>query len=150
MMDFLIDWGYWGLFLATFLAGSILPFSSELVLSGLLAVGADPNWCLIAATGGNFLGGMSCFGIGYLGKTEWMVRYLKIRPERIDRMKTFLQGKGALMAFFSFVPLVGDIIAVSLGFMRANIALTAFAMLVGKGLRYYLWLHLTYGLLHWI
>lgn len=150
MMDFLIDWGYWGLFLATFLAGSILPFSSELVLSGLLAVGADPNWCLIAATGGNFLGGMSCFGIGYLGKTEWMVRYLKIRPERIDRMKTFLQGKGALMAFFSFVPMVGDIIAVSLGFMRANIALTAFAMLVGKGLRYYLWLHLTYGLLHWI
>lgn len=150
MMDFLIDWGYWGLFLATFLAGSILPFSSELVLSGLLAVGADPNWCLIAATGGNFLGGMSCFGIGYLGKTEWMVRYLKIRPERIDRMKAFLQGKGALMAFFSFVPLVGDIIAVSLGFMRANIALTAFAMLVGKGLRYYLWLHLTYGLLHWI
>ncbi|HKL93472.1 MAG: DedA family protein [Bacteroidales bacterium] len=150
MMDFLIDWGYWGLFLATFLAGSILPFSSELVLSGLLAVGADPNWCLIAATGGNFLGGMSCFGIGYLGKTEWMVRYLKIRPERIDRMKTFLQGKGALMAFFSFVPLVGDIIAVSLGFMRANIALTAFAMFVGKGLRYYLWLHLTYGFLHWI
>ena len=30
--EFLIDWGYWGLFLSAFIAGSVLPFSSEAVM----------------------------------------------------------------------------------------------------------------------
>ena len=54
-METLIEWGYLGLFIATFLAGSVVPFSSELVLSGLLAAGGD-NWlCWLAATTGNVL-----------------------------------------------------------------------------------------------
>ena len=31
ILQFLIDWGYWGLFLGSFIAGSVLPFSSEAV-----------------------------------------------------------------------------------------------------------------------
>ena len=33
ILQFLIDWGYWGLFLGSFIAGSVLPFSSEAVLA---------------------------------------------------------------------------------------------------------------------
>lgn len=38
----LVDWGYWGLLLSAFVAGSILPFSSEAVLILLVRMGSTP------------------------------------------------------------------------------------------------------------
>jgi membrane protein YqaA with SNARE-associated domain len=146
-MRTLIDWSYLGLFIATFLAGSILPFSSEVVLSGVLAVGANGWGCLAAATAGNFLGGMTCYWIGRLGKTAWMEKILKVSPEKLDKYLTFMRGKGSLMAFFTFVPVVGDLLAVTMGYMRSNFWLTAASMLLGKFLRYWVWMYLTYRVL---
>ena len=40
------------------------------------------------------------------------------------------------MAFFSFLPVVGDGIAIVLGLMRANLPITVFSMTLGKLLRY--------------
>ena len=42
IIDFLINWGYWGMLVSAFLAGSFFPFSSEVVMSGLQAAGLDP------------------------------------------------------------------------------------------------------------
>lgn len=136
-----------GLFIATFLAGSILPFSSELVLSGLLAAGADGMGCLIAASVGNVLGGMTCYGLGHLGKTDWIERYLRVKPEKLERTTHFLQGRGAWMSLFTFVPVVGDLLAVGLGYMRANVWITLTGMALGKTARYYVWMQLTFGVL---
>jgi membrane protein YqaA with SNARE-associated domain len=146
-VEILIDWGYVGLFIATFLAGSILPFSSELVLSGLLAAGADRMGCLIAASVGNVLGGMTCYGIGHLGKADWIERYLRIKPEKLERVTRFLHGRGAWMSLFTFVPVVGDLLAVGLGYMRANVWITLTGMTLGKTVRYYIWMQLTFGVL---
>lgn len=146
-MEIFIEWSYFGLFIATFLAGSILPFSSELVLSGLLAVGANSTGCLLSATAGNFLGGMTCYYLGHLGKIEWIKKYLGVKEEKMQKSLKFLQGKGAYMAFFSFVPIVGDLLAVSLGYMRANIWITSIAMLLGKFFRYWIWIYVTYGVM---
>ena len=52
----LIDWGYPGLFISALLAGSIVPFSSEIVLLGLVKLGLDPTLCLISASLGNTAG----------------------------------------------------------------------------------------------
>lgn len=52
----LIDWGYLGLFISALLAGSIIPFSSELVMVALVKVGLSPAVCVLAATLGNTLG----------------------------------------------------------------------------------------------
>jgi len=146
-MQTLIEWGYFGLFIATFLAGSIVPFSSELVLSGLLAVGANSTGCLLAATAGNFLGGMTCYWIGHLGKPEWMEKYLKVSEEKLLKTLRFLHGKGSAMAFFTFVPFAGDLLAVGLGYMRANVWITAGTMLLGKFIRYLIWMQITYGVI---
>jgi len=146
-MQTLIEWSYFGLFIATFLAGSILPFSSEFVLSGLLAVGANSIGCLVAATAGNFLGGMSCYYLGHLGKIEWIEKYLGVSDEKMQKGIKFLNGKGAYMAFFTFVPIVGDLLAVSLGYMRANIWITSISMLLGKFVRYLVWMYLTLGVI---
>ena len=49
-MDWLIDLGYVGLFIGTFVAGTVLPLSSDVLLVGLLAAGGNPIACLIVAT----------------------------------------------------------------------------------------------------
>lgn len=131
----LIDWGYWGLFLSAVLAGSILPFSSEVVLVVLLRLGLDPAVCVAAATAGNTLGGMTCYWMGMLGRPESLAR-AGIDRTRIERARRFLAGRGALMGFFAFLPGIGGAIAVVLGLMRSNPWLTAAAMCTGKALRY--------------
>ncbi len=135
LTQFFTDWGYVGLFLSAFVAGSILPFSSEVVLVILVRMGLDPLLCLFAAASGNTLGGMTCYWIGHLGKRDWITRYLRVEPAKIDRVSVFSKGR-ALFAFFTFLPYVGEAVAIVLGLMRSNVWITAVAMFVGKLLRY--------------
>ena len=65
----------------------------------------------------------------------------EVKKEKIDKMVTFLQGKGALMAFFAFLPAIGEVVAIALGFMRSNTWLTIVSMFVGKLIRYILLLY---------
>lgn len=55
-MDFLLEWGYLGLFVGSFLASTIIPFSSEFLLIAMLLAGGNPWACFAAATIGNGLG----------------------------------------------------------------------------------------------
>lgn len=136
LIQLLIDWGYMGLFISALLAGSIIPFSSELVMVALVKVGLSPTLCVLAATLGNTVGGMTCYYMGRLGRIDWIERYFKVKKEKIDRMQSFLQGKGALMGFFAFLPFVGEAIAIALGFMRSNVVFTTLSMFIGKLVRY--------------
>ena len=63
MLEFLQLWGVWGLFLGSFLAATVVPFSSDALLVGMLVAGCDPIECLISATIGNWLGGLTSYGI---------------------------------------------------------------------------------------
>lgn len=136
LVQLLTDWGYPGLFFSALLAGSILPFSSEVVMVALVKVGLSPALCILAATMGNTIGGLTCYYMGHLGRIDRIEKYFKVKKEKIDKMRHFLQGKGALMAFFTFLPFVGEAIAIALGFMRSNLALTAASMFAGKLVRY--------------
>ena len=136
MLDGLAEYGYWGLFLVSFLAATVLPFGSEVVFAALIAAGMDVWTCIGFATVGNSLGGATCYYAGRLVKTEWLEKWFKIKQERVDKMIRWLHGKGAFMSFFVFLPGVGDIIAVALGFTRANFWLVLFFMTLGKFLRY--------------
>ena len=143
-MEYLIEYGYIGVFVASFLAATILPFSSEIVLTGVMVAGASYWPCMIAATTGNFLGGMTCYWIGMIGKIEWIKKYLKLDINKLERVQRWIRNKGSWMAFFVFLPGIGDFIAVALGFMRANILIVAISMFVGKALRYFVWMELVY------
>jgi len=136
IVEFLLAWGYAGMFAAAFVAGSLIPFASEVVFVGFIAAGLNPWGCLAAASVGNMLGGMTCYWIGSAGKTEWIGKYLKISPEKMDKASRFVQRRGAVMGFFAFLPYIGGAIAVLLGLMRSNPWGTAAAMLAGKALRY--------------
>lgn len=138
MLDGFAEYGYIGLFLASFLAATILPFGSEVVFIALLAAGLNDWACVVVASMGNWLGGMTNYYLGKLGKIEWIEKYLKVDRLKIEKMQSWLEGKGAAMAFFSFMPVVGDLIALALGYMRANIYIVNVSMFFGKFIRYVL------------
>ncbi|GAB6010597.1 YqaA family protein [Viscerimonas tarda] len=136
MLEGFVEYGYIGLFLASFLAATILPFGSEVVFVALIAAGMDAWTCTLVASTGNWMGGMTNYYLGHLGKIEWIEKYLKIKKEKIEKIQHWLKGKGAAMAFFSFMPVVGDVIAVALGYMRANVYVVNISMFLGKFARY--------------
>jgi len=106
------------------------------VLSLLIYSGFDVISSLIAATAGNILGGISIYYLGYLGKMEWIEKYAKVKKEKVNAILPNLQKFGALAATLSFVPIVGDIVILALGFFRISSFLTIFFMTIGKIARY--------------
>ncbi len=134
--------GYLGLFIAGFLAATILPFSSESLLAVALLNGLDPIICLIIITIGNWLGSITTYGIGYLGNVDWIEKYLKISRKKIEKTKSYLIRYGTLLALFVWVPVVGDVFALTLGYFKINFTVTAIFMLIGKFFRYLLLLFL--------
>ncbi|MBQ7870017.1 MAG: DedA family protein [Prevotella sp.] len=142
IIDFLIDYGYFGMLVSAFLAGSFLPFSSEAVMVALQAAGLDPWALILYGTVGNVVGGMVNYGLGRLGRMEWIERYLHVSRESLDKAERFMAGRGAWMGFFAFLPLLGSAITIALGLMRANMPISIISISIGKFLRYIL---LVYG-----
>ena len=142
LVSLLISYGYWGMLIVAFIAGSFFPFSSEAVMAGLLAAGLDPWLLIINGTIGNVAGGMFNYFIGRQGKIEWIEKYLHVKQNDLDRAMRFMAGRGAWMGFFAFVPILGSAITIALGLMRANIPISLTSMAIGKFLRYVL---LIYG-----
>jgi membrane protein YqaA with SNARE-associated domain len=137
-MDFLLELGYLGLFLGSFLASTVVPFSADVLLVGMLVAGGAP-WIVIGvATAGNFLGGLTSYGIGRLGKWEWIEK-LGANPEKITRYKAKIEKYGAWMALLTWVPFIGDIIAIALGFFRVKFLPSALFMFVGRFGRFVAW-----------
>lgn len=136
IISLLISYGYWGMFVTAFVAGSFFPFSSEAVMTGLLAAGLDPWGLIIYGTVGNVLGGMFNYGVGRMGRLEWIERYLHVKQKDLDRATRFMAGRGAWMGFFAFVPVLGSAITIVLGLMRANPIISFISITIGKFLRY--------------
>lgn len=136
MLQFLTEWGYWGMFISAFLAGTVLPFSSEAVLLACIGLGLDPVLSTLSTTAGNALGGLTCYWIGHLGKMEWIEKYLGVKKKQMDKAERFIKGKGSWIAFLSFLPVIGDAILVVLGLMRANALIVTISMTLGKLARY--------------
>lgn len=136
------QWGYIGLFLAAFLAATILPFASEVVFTAVvLTMGLDPWICVAVATAGNTLGGLTCYWIGHLGKIEWIEKLLHVKKDKLDKWVKILQKRGSWFSFFSFLPGVGDFIAVAAGFLRCKLWVVTLAMFLGKLSRYIVWMY---------
>lgn len=144
-MESFVEFGFFGLFLASFLGATVIPFSSELVLSLLLAKGFDINISIIVATLGNWLGGLSSYFLGSLGKWDFIEKYFRIKKEKIIRFKKKIDRWGSTYAFLCCLPFIGDPIAVSLGFFKTNFAKVSIWMFIGKLVKYILWAFIT----HW-
>lgn len=143
LYDILISYGYWGMLVVAFLAGSFIPFSSETVMAGLLAAGLHPGLLVVYGSVGNIAGSMFNYWVGHLGRIDWIEHYLHVKKADLDKAKRFMAGRGAWMGFFAFLPIIGSAITVALGFMRSNVLISFISISIGKILRYIV---LIYGL----
>ena len=134
---YLIQFGGPGMFVAAFLAGSFFPFSSELVMIGLLAAGANPGELLVWGTAGNTLGSLFNYGVGSLGKDEWIERWTKVNPEKLERAKHWVRHYGAWAGLLAWLPLIGSVITVAMGFLRVKLFYAMLAVATGKYIRYW-------------
>ena len=136
LINILIGYGYWGMLMSAFLAGSFFPFSSEVVMVALSAAGLNSWKLIVFGTIGNVLGGAFNYVIGRMGKMVWIEKYLHVSQKNLDKAEKFMGGHGALMGFFAFLPILGSAIAIVLGLTRANIPLSLISVTLGKFLRY--------------
>lgn len=128
------------LFWAAFLAATVLPFSSEAALSGALAAGLPWGWALLSATAGNAAGSMTTWYLGRLGRLDWLKKYCRVTEEQIEKARSRIGKYGAAGAFLCFLPIVGDVFAIALGFMRYPAGKFLLFMTAGKFCRYALWI----------
>ena len=132
-------WGLWGLFVGTFLASSIVPFSADVLYITMLQMTSNPWACLIVAALGNWLGNLTTFGLGRLGRWDWIEKYFKVDRAKLEKQKVYIDKYGIWLALVSWFPFVGDLFTLALGFYKTNPWLTAFLFLVGRFLRFFFW-----------
>ena len=132
-------WGLWGQFVGTFLTATVIPFSADVLYITALQMTSDPWACLAVAVAGNWLGNLTTFGLGWMGRWDWIERLFKIDREKLEKQKVYIDKYGIWLALISWVPFVGDLFSIALGFYKTNPWLTAFLFLVGRTLRFLVW-----------
>jgi len=135
-MDYFSELGYLGLFLASFLAATILPLSSEVVLSVLLLNKLNPVLLVAVATLGNVLGAFTNYAFGFWGSKAFVRKVLKIPESDFLKAEERFKKYGLLSLFFAWVPLIGDVLTVVAGMLRINILWFFILVASGKLIRY--------------
>ena len=120
-MEYFAELGYIGLFAAAFLAATILPLSSEVVLSALLLNGLSPIALVAIATIGNVLGSLVNYALGYWLSLEVIKKWLKISEEEFVRAEQRFKKYGLLSLCFAWVPVIGDPLTVIAGILRIRL-----------------------------
>lgn len=114
------------LFASSFLAATLLPGGSELVLAGVLAL--RPEQLIVAlalATLGNTLGGMSTWALA------------RLLPQKADMTRlAWVRHHGAPVLLLSWAPVVGDALCAAAGWLRLPWLPCLLWMAAGKFARY--------------
>ena len=135
-MEYLAEFGYVGLFLASFLAATILPLSSEVVLSFLLLNGLNPTILVSLATFGNVLGSFLNYAIGLWGGVFLVKKVLKISEDEFGKAQQIFKKYGVLSLFFAWLPVIGDPLTVVAGALKINLLIFFILVASGKLIRY--------------
>lgn len=145
-MSDLQNLGLTGLFIGCFLAATVFPFSSDALYVTVLAVTQNPVGCLVVGTLGNWLGSVLTYWIGWIAKWEWIEKWFKVKPETLERQKARIDRWGVWAALLCWIPVVGDVIAIALGFYRCKPFWSHILMLIGKLTRFAVWTAVFMGL----
>jgi len=125
------------LFLSAFLAATILPVSSEVVLMTVAADSVHPVWLLVAvATLGNTLGSVVNWLLGRFFAHFSDRRWFPLSPEGHSRASRWFQKYGIWSLLFAWLPIVGDPVAVVAGVFRVSLAVFIPLVAIGKAARY--------------
>lgn len=138
-MGWLEQLGLLGLFIGTFLAATIVPFSSDALYVAILLATKNPVACLVVGTLGNWLGGITTYWLGRVAKWEWLEKTFKVKRETLEKQKVYIDKYGVWLALLSWIPIAGDVIALALGFYKSPALWTILLLLAGKFGRFLIW-----------
>jgi membrane protein YqaA with SNARE-associated domain len=135
-MESFTELGYIGLFIAAFLAATILPLSSEVVLSGLLLSGFNPITLVCFATIGNVLGSVTNYALGYWASLGLIKKWFKLSEDEFIQAEQRFKKYGLISLLFAWVPIIGDPLTVIAGVLRIRLLWFVILVTIGKLLRY--------------
>lgn len=124
------------LFGSAFLAATVLPFSSEVVLFALLREGGDPFALVVVATLGNTLGAVVNWLLGRYLLHFRDRRWFYFSAAQIDNAQCWFQRYGIWSLLFAWLPIGGDGLTLIAGIMKVRLSVFLLLVGTGKALRY--------------
>ena len=135
-MEYFAELGHIGLFMAAFLAATVLPLSSEVVLVALLLNGLPPASLVTVATVGNVLGALVNYALGYWAGVAVIRRWLKMSEAEFVSAEQRFQKYGVWSLCLAWAPVIGDPLTVMAGILRVRLLWFVVLVSAGKLLRY--------------
>lgn len=136
-MELLIDFGHIGLFIAAFLAATLLPLGSEAILVALLLNGLDPTGLVLVASAGNVLGSCTNYALGYWGGRPLIQRLINTSDEELHSAEQRFSRWGQASMLLAWVPVIGDPLTLIAGILRINPMMFLLLVTLGKLGRYW-------------
>ena len=134
---------YLSLFGISFLAATILPFSSELSLAGLISTSNFNNsLLLIAASLGNILGSVVNWFIGFYSRNFTSKKWFPFNELQITTSSKWFEKFGKWSLLFAWVPILGDPLTLVAGLLRVRFLDFMILVAIGKVSRYLVVLYL--------
>ena len=128
---------YLSLFFISFLAATILPFSSELTLAGLISTSNYDNLLLlVVASFGNVLGSVFNWGLGFYARNLTIKKWFPFKETQIERSSKWFSKFGKWSLLFAWVPIVGDPLTFVAGLLRVRFLDFIILVAIGKVSRY--------------
>ena len=128
---------YGALFLAAFLAATILPAQSEMGLAFLVNQAPEAVILLVAiASAGNILGALVNWYIGRFANHWRDRRWFPISASQLDKATIWYQRYGKYSLLASWVPLIGDPITLAAGLLRTPFVTFLILVSIAKTARY--------------
>lgn len=135
-MDYFTELGFFGLFVSSFLAATILPLSSEVVLSALLLTDLSPMALVLVATTGNVLGSLTNYALGYWASLDLVKKWLKVSEAQFVQAERRFVKYGIFSLCFAWVPIIGDPLTLIAGVLRIRLLWFVLLVTAGKLMRY--------------
>jgi len=130
---------YLSLFIISFLAATILPFSSELTLAGLIATSNYDNLLLlIVASLGNILGSVVNWILGFYSRNLSTKKWFPFKDQQIEKSTSWFNRFGKWSLLFAWVPIIGDPLTLAAGLLRVKFVEFLTFVAIGKVGRYFL------------
>ena len=128
---------YLSLFFISFLAATVLPFSSELTLAGLISTSNYDNLLLlVVASFGNVLGSVFNWSLGFYSRNLSTKKWFPFKETQIERSSKWFSKFGKWSLLFAWIPIVGDPLTFVAGLLRVRFLDFIILVAIGKVSRY--------------
>ena len=128
---------YLSLFIISFLAATILPFSSELTLAGLMTTSSYDNlFLLIIASLGNIFGSVVNWILGFYSRNLSKKKWFPFKNAQIEKSSKWFKRFGRWTLLFAWVPIIGDPLTLVAGLLRVKFIEFLILVSIGKVSRY--------------